>query len=553
MAIILVLYIVDGTEITQATIFGGAIIQLLVAIIFFVIGLTAYMPQATLAITNISFTDIFEVNLQIMIAGIVAFIADMFVIAIVYQGIRNLFKQKYMWLAVAVALTGALWTDAIIFNFIAAIGRGGFTEFIAGDIISKSIAALTVFPLVTLYLYRFAPSLPLQNSTGYRPTFDIIHNLYGSWRIRIIQLESELRETEINTDQLITNINEVFWIADEKDTYAHFISPAFDRLLKMERGIVYLTPDVLLDMIHIDDKQLMTGWLRYADTTHDIEFRIRSADGEDLWLRDRTYRVVDEKLGIQRVIGISEDITAQKERQALETAIMIEREKIKVLHNLVREISHDIQSPISAMALKIDMIDRTDADSKKHKKYLKDLRRQTFYLSQMLEHLFTLIKVESRTTLLQDIMDVKIICRDVVDDIQPLADEKRITLTLNIDDTPIPIECMVTDMRRIFINLIGNAIRYTPTGGEVTVTTAIKERKATVTIMDTGIGISEDDLPHIFKRFYRASNTADIDGTGLGLAITYQIVQQHNGDIQVQSELGKGKTFIVSLPLAKTN
>jgi len=553
LVIVLVLYVVDGTEIAQAVIFGIALIQLLVAFIFFIISATAYLPQATSALVGVSFTDILQVNLQVMGAGVVAFIADMFVIAIIYQGVQNIFQHRMNWLAVALALVGALWTDAIMFNVLSSIGRGGFTEFIAGDIVSKSIAALSIFPIVALYLNRFAPTLPGDEKTRYRPAFDIVHNLFGDWRFKIVHLESELREKEINTHELIANINQIFWIADEQSVHAHFISPAFDRLLSVSRGTFYLTPDSLTDIVHPDEQEIIGRWLCYEGTSHDIEFRVKGRDGGDMWVRDRTYHVEDEELNIKRVIGITENITDLKERQQLETAITVEREKIQILHELVREVSHDIQSPISAMTLKIDLIDRVKNDGKRRKKYLKDLKRQTFHLSQMIERLFTLMKVESQSNLLQDISDVNTLCQDAVDEAYPLAEEKHLTIDLNLTTVPMPIQCTVTDMRRVFNNLITNAIRYTPEEGTITITTDIdiEEDRAKVSITDTGIGISEDDLPHIFERFYRATNTDDIEGTGLGLAITRQIIQQHNGDISVESELNTGTTFTVYLPLTK--
>ncbi len=103
-------------------------------------------------------------------------------------------------------------------------------------------------------------------------------------------------------------------------------------------------------------------------------------------------------------------------------------------------------------------------------------------------------------------------------------------------------------------NLISNAVKFYPQGGEITVSIEQSEEKAKISISDTGMGIPEKDLPHIFEKFYRAKNAsrASIGGTGLGLAIAKYIVESHAGKISAESELGKGSTFSFTLPIKST-
>jgi two-component system phosphate regulon sensor histidine kinase PhoR len=103
---------------------------------------------------------------------------------------------------------------------------------------------------------------------------------------------------------------------------------------------------------------------------------------------------------------------------------------------------------------------------------------------------------------------------------------------------------------RIFVNLVGNAIKYTPAGGEVTVLPCGSGGEISVAVTDTGIGIPPEALPHLFEEFYRAPNAraAKITGTGLGLAIVKELVDRYGGRIEVESRLGEGSTFTVTLP-----
>ncbi len=102
---------------------------------------------------------------------------------------------------------------------------------------------------------------------------------------------------------------------------------------------------------------------------------------------------------------------------------------------------------------------------------------------------------------------------------------------------------------QLFLILLDNAIKYTPTGGLVTASATVRQETVVVTVADTGIGIAAADLPHIFERFYRAANARAQGGMGLGLAIASRVAEQHGGRVTVESTLGVGSRFMVSLPL----
>ncbi|HAD04308.1 MAG TPA: PAS domain-containing sensor histidine kinase, partial [Desulfuromonas sp.] len=105
-------------------------------------------------------------------------------------------------------------------------------------------------------------------------------------------------------------------------------------------------------------------------------------------------------------------------------------------------------------------------------------------------------------------------------------------------------------LEQVFVNLVDNAVKYTPAGGSVTLTATAEEDRVVVAVRDTGIGIPSRDLPRIFERFYRVdkARSRKLGGTGLGLAITKHIVQTHGGEVRVQSEPGTGSTFSILLP-----
>jgi signal transduction histidine kinase len=132
-----------------------------------------------------------------------------------------------------------------------------------------------------------------------------------------------------------------------------------------------------------------------------------------------------------------------------------------------------------------------------------------------------------------------------------LASRKEIMVTIQIPDEPIYIHGDRLHLRRLFFNLLDNAIKFTPQKGRIDLIIRSEDKKVVVTVSDTGIGILEEDLPEIFNRFFRGEKkgTDDESGSGLGLSIALSIAKVHKGEILVKSEPGKGTTFHVILPL----
>ena len=141
--------------------------------------------------------------------------------------------------------------------------------------------------------------------------------------------------------------------------------------------------------------------------------------------------------------------------------------------------------------------------------------------------------------------------------VSPAAEAKTVTLTVQ---TPPEAETMAarSRIRQALVNLLDNAVKYTPCGGTVTLTAAFSAgargpESLTIRVTDTGVGIPARDLPHVFDKFFRVKSDAQqaVTGTGLGLAITKSIVETHGGRIRVESLEGAGTTFVVELPLVK--
>src|SRR5262249_4353888 len=146
------------------------------------------------------------------------------------------------------------------------------------------------------------------------------------------------------------------------------------------------------------------------------------------------------------------------------------------------------------------------------------------------------------------------LARSTVDQMHLLAEEKHIDLNCNGAER-VDVDADPARLKQVVVNLLDNAIKYTPAKGRVSVSVTKQDSRAVLEVADNGIGISADDLPHIFDRFYRADKTRSrqMGGTGLGLSIVRSICIAHNGKVSVTSSEGQGSVFHVELPLASNS
>lgn len=217
------------------------------------------------------------------------------------------------------------------------------------------------------------------------------------------------------------------------------------------------------------------------------------------------------------------------------------------------DVSHELRTPLTAIRGQLEVALFTAQTPDQYRDAMVNALQDVEQLSSIVRALLMLSQAESGQLALQmGPVDLREAATEFVEQYQIPAEDERVTLTM----TPGP-PCMVkgdrTQIERLISNLVSNAVKYTPAGGKVTVSVdaATQPGKAMLTVEDTGIGIPEDQLPHIFDRFYRvrSNRSSKVQGLGLGLSFVAWIVKVHQGSIDVDSTPGKGSRFLVTLPL----
>jgi heavy metal sensor kinase len=213
------------------------------------------------------------------------------------------------------------------------------------------------------------------------------------------------------------------------------------------------------------------------------------------------------------------------------------------------DASHELRTPLAAMQTIIGSTlarRRAPAD---YEQALIDLGQEAEQMRTLTEGLLQLARNDAAQQPAKfECIDLSLVLKDVVDSLRPLAEDKRLTL---IDNVPVDDLTLMGDsdgLIRLFANLLDNAIKYTEQGS-VTISAESRDDKwLAVAVSDTGVGIDPGHLPHIFDRFYRVDESRSKEGIGLGLAIALNIASAHDGEITVESRVGKGTTFFVHLP-----
>ena len=225
----------------------------------------------------------------------------------------------------------------------------------------------------------------------------------------------------------------------------------------------------------------------------------------------------------------------------------------KVRRDFVANVSHELRTPLSILRGYIEtLLDNPQTSDKELSRILRVMERHSKRLGLLVDDLLTLAQLESRSAGLQ-FSDVQLaeLFESVIRDWEKKLAEKRLKVVVDLSPDARTIRADETRLHEVLYNLLDNALKYSRENGEIRLRAAQRGPEIVLSVTDNGIGISKDDLPRVFERFYRAdkARSRELGGTGLGLAIVKHIAQLHGGRVEAESEPGKGTTIRVVLPV----
>ena len=222
---------------------------------------------------------------------------------------------------------------------------------------------------------------------------------------------------------------------------------------------------------------------------------------------------------------------------------------VSTLREFVADAAHELHTPLTALQANIELA-RDAKNTSERTRYLTRAHKQSQRLEALVQSLLDLSRIEAaefKSTFAP--VDLIQLVRELGEQFASRAEQTDRSFTMNIPDEKISVLGNETQLRQILINLLENALKFTPVGGWISLRLEHSFDQITLTVSDSGIGIPPEDLPHLFERFHRGRNASEYPGNGLGLAIVKAIVSAHKGDVAVQSEGRQSTSITVSLPI----
>jgi len=252
--------------------------------------------------------------------------------------------------------------------------------------------------------------------------------------------------------------------------------------------------------------------------------------------------VVTENEEVSGVVAVLHDVTREKEIAKMKT-------------DFVSNVSHELKTPLASIKAYVEMlIDGEAEDDKTEREFYEIIASETDRLHRLIENILNISRIESGVVkVTKEPTSLTGVVKQVLDVARPQAKAKKLEVVERLAPVYYQIESDHDMIYQAVMNLVSNAVKYTPEKGTITVSVSVDERRGVVVcdVSDTGAGIPTEDLPHIFDKFYRVKNNSKLaKGTGLGLTLVKHIVETvHDGKLSVTSEQGKGSTFSFELPL----
>ncbi len=262
-----------------------------------------------------------------------------------------------------------------------------------------------------------------------------------------------------------------------------------------------------------------------------------------------------------KVVGVLEVINKKRGRftdpdesmltvLGAQAAVAIENARLFQQSDLIAEFVHELRTPLASLSTATYLLLRPEMSREQRDQIVNNIHNETLRLNSLASSFLDLARLESGRVQFRktrfSLADLLYECRDVM---MTKAQETNVQIRIDVpNDMPL-MEADRDKIKQVVLNLISNAIKYNRTNGSVIITGNFNETEQSIMVQDTGVGIPDESIPHLFEKFYRVREHENkASGTGLGLSISKQIVQGHNGSLEVKSKMGVGTSFTVHLP-----
>lgn len=419
------------------------------------------------------------------------------------------------------------------------------------------------YPLGTLCVLDYVPrELSLEQikalqALGRQATtqLELRRNLASVKRIGLKrkQAEDALWQSKEQFRNLVEQTNDWVWELDCSLVFT-YVNPRVQEITGYEPGEIlnrrlldFMLPDEAVRFITVLDH-----FIQQQSTFYQLETTIAHKLGETITLEMSGSPIFNSQGELQGYRGITRDITERKQvERDIRKALTKEKELNELKTRFISMASHEFRTPLTTILASAESLEHYQSkwDDAKKRTVLQRIQSAAKHMTRLLNDVLTLGKAEAGKLEINPVqLNLPEFCTDLVEELQ-LSEGNQQRISLQLVDLCTEIWGDEKLLRHILVNLLSNALKYSPTNQVVQFHVSCCENQVTFQIQDQGIGIPPEDKKRLFESFYRATNVGIISGTGLGLTIVKRAVDACGGTITVSSAVGSGTTFTVSLPL----
>ncbi len=439
-----------------------------------------------------------------------------------------------------------------------------------GDLRQLSLIAILVFLLVPIFYYLVRYSL--------RPLFSLNHEMQSlleknEFRAIPVEQEGELGRLVGRFNQVIAHLRErndaLQLFCEEIEISNSVLTYEKERIElvidHLQEGVVVVnvTGNVILInremtlLFGLKQKEVIGRPLTECLEQEEILSWLSEEKFEKGSVTQRNLEISIDRSHGERILRLTSIPLSGSDGKCLGTLIVARDMTARKLSErnqseFIAHVSHELRTPLTTIKSYVELLSDNDvSDEKTRYEFYNIINGETDRLARLIENLLNISKIEMGSLMVRkDLLKTREFFSDLVESIESQAVNKRISLHTDLPEKMTSLMADKDLLRVAVLNILSNAIKYTPSGGSVTLTAVEEDDFLKVEISDTGYGISEEDLPKIFGKFFRSSdrNIRKETGNGLGLALSKEIVQLHHGELTVSSTIGQGTSFTLILP-----
>ena len=363
------------------------------------------------------------------------------------------------------------------------------------------------------------------------------------------QVQDALHDSRSLVNRITEIAPDIVFIHDIELNELTYLNAAFTRILGYPISEYVAHPiRAVLSLVHPDDRSLIGDKYRNlahgVHDYHEFAYRMRSLDGNWHWFDARYQVFVHDNGQPHQILGFLQDITDRRQADVQRLALQMERDRVELLRDFVRDASHSFRTPLATINTSVYLIQRVDTIENRAK-HLDLIKLQVNVLDQLVDALLMMSRLDSGVSLSFNMIDLSALLHEIYHDMS--AYDSPVDIVLSITGELNWIFCDRYWMYKALSEIIQNSLHHARE--RIIIHAQQQSSSLHITIEDDGEGIHPSEVEHVFERFYRGEKSRIRGGLGLGLSIARKVIQEHGGQISIQSELEQGTVCEITLPL----